>query len=281
MKRFYKKTEVVPAAGGQGIALDGRLVKTAGKHDLIVPSLALATAVAAEWDAQHGEIRRERMPLTRLAGTTIDRNSTQREAVVRQIADYAETDLVCYRATHPPALAARQQAVWQPLIDWAVERYRAPLSVTTGVIPASQPAASLAAFAAVVAAHDDFSLTALHAATTTCGSLVIALALLDGRLDAAAAFAAAQLDESFQIEAWGEDKEQAERRAALAAEIAAAARFIELALAERGGARAYRSGYPPELESSAIRLATSVFKRGRSFSTTSQTSRRSTFSNRE
>jgi chaperone required for assembly of F1-ATPase len=228
MKRLYKKAEVVPAAGGHGIALDGRLVKTAGKHDLIVPSLALASAVAAEWDPQQGEIHRERMPLTRLAGTTIDRNSTQREAIVHQVAHYAGTDLVCYRATHPPALAARQQAVWQPLIDWAIERYSAPLMVTTGVIPTTQPVASLEAFAMAVAAHDDFSLTALHAATVACGSLVIALALLEGHLDAAAAFAASQLDESFQIEAWGEDKEQAERRAALAAEIAAAAEFMSL-----------------------------------------------------
>jgi len=228
MKRFYKKAEVVPAAGGHGIALDGRLVKTAAKHDLVMPNLALAQAIAAEWDAQQGEIRREKMPLTRLAGTTIDRDSTQREAIVRQVAHYAGTDLVCYRATHPPALAARQQAVWQPLIDWAVERYDAPLTVTTGVIPASQPTVSLAAFTAVVAGHDDFSLTALHAATAACGSLVIALALLEGRLDAGEAFAASQLDESFQIEAWGEDAEQAERRALLAAEIAAAARFLEL-----------------------------------------------------
>jgi len=228
MKRFYKQAGVVPAAGGHGVTLDGRLVKTPGKRDLIVPSLALAVAVAAEWEAQRGDIRREAMPLTRLAGVTIDRNSTERESIVRQVADYAGTDLVCYRASHPPALTARQQAVWQPLIDWATERYAAPLMVTTGVIPASQPTASLAAFTMVVAAHDDFALTALHAASTACGSLVIALALLEGRLDAGEAFAASQLDESFQIEGWGEDGEQGARRAALAAEIAAAARFTSL-----------------------------------------------------
>jgi chaperone required for assembly of F1-ATPase len=228
MRRFYNKAEVVSAASGYGIALVGRLVKTAGKQDLIVPSLALAAAVAAEWEAQQGEIRREAMPLTRLAGATIDRSAAQRDAVVRQVAHYAGTDLVCYWATHPPALAARQQAVWQPLIDWAAGRYGAPPVVTTGIVPASQPAASLAAFTEAVAEHDDFSLTALHAATAACGSLVIALALLEGRLDADEAFAASQLDESFQIEAWGEDTEQAERRAALAAEIVAAARFISL-----------------------------------------------------
>jgi chaperone required for assembly of F1-ATPase len=228
MKRFYKQVGVVPAAGGHGVALDGRLVKTSGKRDLMVPSSALAAAVAAEWDAQQQEIRPAMMPLTRFAGTTIDRSAAQRDAVVRQVAQYAGTDLVCYRAAHPPALAARQRAVWQPLIDWAVERYDAPLAVTTGVIPKSQPAASLAAFTEAVAEHDDFSLTALHAATGASGSLVIALALLQGRLDADQAFAASQLDESFQIESWGEDAEQAKRRAALAAEIAAAAQFISL-----------------------------------------------------
>jgi chaperone required for assembly of F1-ATPase len=228
MKRFYKQAGVKPAAGGHGVALDGRLVKTPGKRDLVVPSLALATAIAAEWEAQQSEIRRETMPLMRLAVVTIDRNSTEREAIVRQVAHYAGTDLVCYRATHPPTLAARQQAVWQTLIDWARERYNAPLAVTDGVIPTGQPAASLAAFAVAVAAHDQFALTALHAATAACGSLVIALALLEGRLDAGEAFAASQLDESFQIEAWGEDGEQAERRAALSADIAAAVQFMSL-----------------------------------------------------
>ena len=228
MKRIYRKAEPVPAAGGHAVGLDGRLVKTPGRRDLIVPSPVLAAEIAAEWEAQQEEIRRETMPLTRLAGTTIDRDAAQREAIVRQVADYAGTDLVCYRAAHPPALAARQRAVWQPLLDWAAERYEAPLTVTSGVIPSSQPPASLAAFTAAVAAYDDLALTALHAATTACGSLVIALALLEGRLDAAEAFAASQLDESFQIEAWGEDQEQAQRRAALSAEIAAAARFVLL-----------------------------------------------------
>jgi chaperone required for assembly of F1-ATPase len=204
------------------------LVKTPGRRDLVVSSAALAAAVAREWDAQRDQIRRETMPLTRLTSVTIDRSAAERDAIVRQIAHYAETDLVCYRASHPPALVARQQAVWQPLVDWAAERYKAPLTVTNGIIPAAQPTASLAAFAAIVAAHDNYALTALHAATAACGSLVIALALLAGRLDAAAAFAASQLDESFQIEAWGEDSEQTARRAALAAEIESVWRLIAL-----------------------------------------------------
>jgi chaperone required for assembly of F1-ATPase len=228
LKRLYKKAEPVHRESTYGIALDGRLVKTPGKRDLTVPTGALAAAIAEEWNAQEGEVRPATLPLTRLATTALDRVATQRKTVVQQTANYAGTDLLCYRAGHPPALAARQQSMWQPLIDWAVLRYDAPLSVTNGVIPKSQATTSLRAFAAAVTELDDFALTALHLATTACGSLVLGLALLEGRIDAAEAFAASQLDESFQVEAWGEDPEQLERRRALAADVEAAARFISL-----------------------------------------------------
>jgi chaperone required for assembly of F1-ATPase len=228
MKRFYQNAETAAMPGGYGVMLDGKPIKTPAKQALVVPSAALAAAIAAEWDTQHEEVRPTRMPLTRLAGTAIDRVTPQREAIVRQIADYAGTDLVCYRAEHPPGLAARQHEAWQPLVDWAVRRYGSPLEITVGVFPITQPAASLRAFAAAVAEQDDFALAALHLLTGACGSVVIALALIEGRLDAVEAYAASQLDESFQIEAWGEDDEQALRRQALATDISAAAQFLTL-----------------------------------------------------
>ncbi len=228
MKRVYRKVSTRPDEGGWGIALDERTLRTPGRNELILPTEALAAGIVAEWDAQQGEIRPATMPLFRLAATAIDRTAPLRESVVAEIANYAGTDLVCYRADHPPALAARQQAVWQSLIDWAAQRYDAALAVTSGIVPTRQSAATLHAFAAIVAAQDDFRLTALEALTACCGSLVIALALMKGRLDAEAAFAASQLDETFQIEAWGEDAEAANRRRALAADIAAAAHFLAL-----------------------------------------------------
>jgi chaperone required for assembly of F1-ATPase len=228
MKRFYQQAGIIPVAHGHGITIDGRPLKTPAKRDLTVPSATLATAIADEWNVQADNIRPAEMPLTQLANTAIDRVMPQRALIVQQIAEYAGTDLVCYRATHPPQLAARQQAEWQPLLDWAVLRYDAPLEVTAGVIPIAQPATSLHAFAAAVAEHDDFVLAALHVVTAACSSLVIALALIEGRLDAEDAFAASQLDESFQIENWGEDAEQAQRRRVLADDTAAAARFLSL-----------------------------------------------------
>jgi chaperone required for assembly of F1-ATPase len=228
MKRAYTKVETRPVNSGWGIALDDKPLRTPGKNELVLPSGALAAAITAEWDAQQDEIRPVTMPLFRLAATAIDRTAPQRDLVVAETANYAGTDLVCYRADHPPALAARQQAVWQKLIDWVSLRYDVVLRVTSGLVPDRQPSATLNTFAAVVAAQDEFRLTALHTLTASCGSLVIALALLEGRLDADAAFAASQIDETFQIEGWGEDSEATARRRNIAADIEAAARFIAL-----------------------------------------------------
>ena len=233
MKRVYKSVTSGPIDGGWGVALDGRPLRTPAKRELRVPTGPLADAIAAEWDAQDPNIRPQTMPLTRLAATAIDRTTHRRADIAAEVANYAATDLVCYRTDQPPALAARQEAVWQPLVDWAAGRYDAGLAVTAGIVPLAQSPASLKTFAAVVAALDEFRLTALQAATAASGSLVIALALYEGRLDAEMAFAASQLDETFQIEAWGEDAEAAKRRAALADDIAAAARFLDLL----GGAR--------------------------------------------
>jgi chaperone required for assembly of F1-ATPase len=228
MKRFYKNASAQAVEGGFGVALDARTLRTPAKLPLVLPRLALAEAIAAEWQDQVDEVRPPTMPLMRLASTAIDLVAKRHADVVAEIANFAETDLVCYRADHPPELVARQHAIWQPLVDWATLRYDAPLMITAGIVPVGQKRATVHALTAAVAAYEPMALTALHAATTASGSLVIALALIEGRLDAEAAFAASQLDESFQIEQWGEDHEAAARRAALKADIAAAARFVAL-----------------------------------------------------
>jgi chaperone required for assembly of F1-ATPase len=228
MKRVYGAVSARPVEGSWGVFLDARPLRTPAKRELSVPARRLAEAIAAEWDAQETDIHPERMPLTRLAATALDHTSAQRDKIVAEVANYAATDLVCYRAEQPPALVARQEAAWGPLIDWAAGRYDAGLAVTAGIVPQPQSPASLKAFAAVVASFDDFRLTALQALTAGCGSLVIALALAEGRLGPDAAFAASQLDETFQIEAWGEDAEAMKRRALLAEDIKGAARFLEL-----------------------------------------------------
>lgn len=228
MERFYKSAGVTETADGFGVALDGKPLRTPAKRPLTVPTQALAEAIAEEMLAQGETVDPKRLPLTRLASIALDLVAPRREAVVAEVAKYAGTDLVCYRAEQSPELAERQHAAWQPLIDWATLRFDAPLTVTASILPVAQPAESLKALEAAVSAYETHRLAALHLATAACGSLVVALALIEGRIDAEAAFASAELDESYQIERWGTDAEQAKRRAGLKEDIALAARFVSL-----------------------------------------------------
>jgi len=228
VKRFYKSAGVTETPEGFGVALDGKPVRTPAKRPLMVPTRALAEAIAREWLAQGKTVDPNGLPLTRLASIALDLVAPRREAVVAEVAKYAATDLVCYRADQPPELAERQHAAWQPLVDWASLRFDAPLTVTAGILPLPQPPASLKALEIAVAAYDTHRLAALHLATAACGSLVVALALIEGRIDAEAAFASAELDQSYEIERWGEDVEQAKRRQGVKEDIALAARFISL-----------------------------------------------------
>ena len=228
MKRFYRAAGVEPEGTLFRITLDGRPARTPAKKSLALPARAAAEAVAAEWQSQGEEFEPAALRLTRFANTAIDRVSANRSPVVAEVARFAVTDLVCYRAREPAELVRRQEEAWQPLVEWVADRYGARLEVTAGVVPAKQPKEALDALTRAIKEFDDFALTALHAATAAAGSLAIGLALAEGEIDAEAAFAVACLDEHFQAEKWGADAEAEQRREALRADIAAASRFLAL-----------------------------------------------------
>lgn len=228
IKRFY--TEATVAAGDDGfrISLDGRPLRTPAKSLLTLPARPLAEAIASEWRAQQDEIDATTMPMMQLASTAIDRIAPRRDTVVDEIAGYAGTDLLCYRAEAPAKLVERQAATWQPVLDWAALELDAALTVTAGVIPVCQPETAVAAVRRAVSASDDFVLAGLHGLTMALGSVVLALALRDGRIDAEAACAASFLDEDWQAELWGRDADAEARRARISGEIHATARFFVL-----------------------------------------------------
>ncbi|MDR3517326.1 MAG: ATP12 family protein [Azospirillaceae bacterium] len=227
MKRVYSRVSVAAVAGGWQVHLDAKPLRTPVRLPLIVPR-ALAEGIAAEWSAQGVDIKPASMPLTQLASTAIDRVGPLRSAMVAAVAGYAETDLVCYRADRPPALVERQAATWQPLLDWLAARYDVVLSVHVGLMPRPQPPSALATLQRCVAGLDDLTLSGLQNATASCGSLVVALALLERRLDAEQAYHAAHVDELYQVEQWGEDAEAAARRAAVRADIIATRHYLDL-----------------------------------------------------
>lgn len=227
-RRFYKTATTQEGPAGWRVLLDGRAARTPRKRELALPSRPLAEAIAAEWQAQGDRIDPGTMPLTKLVNTAID-GIVGHEAVVRaEIVKFAGSDLLCYRADSPEGLVVRQAELWDPVLDWARAALAARFVLAAGLMPVAQPQPALDAVAARLADVDAFRLTALHVITTLTGSCLLALAHLDGVLDEAQAWAAAHVDEDWQIAHWGEDGEAAARRAKRRAEMAAACRLLAL-----------------------------------------------------
>ncbi len=226
-RRFYQNAQVSDLADGFAILLDGKPVRTPARRPLDAPARGLADAIAAEWQAQREAVDPATMPLTRLANSIIDGVTHARAAVKEEIGKYLGSDLLFYRASGPAILRERQAQHWDPLLDWAHERCGARFLLSEGVMHVAQPQTALAAAARLVP-DEPWRLGALHSITTITGSALIALALLDGRLTVEEAFAAAHVDEDFQMEQWGRDALALDRRAFRRAEFDAAAAVLEL-----------------------------------------------------
>ncbi len=228
MKRFYKEVAVAPGEGGFIITLDGRPVRTPARQALTLPTHVLAEAVAAEWDAQGESLDIPGMSLTRLSNQAQDRIAADPGAVVSQLCHYAATDLLCYRAAGPASLVERQSAHWDPLLEWALAHYGIALPVTAGVMPLPPAPDHAAIIQQSLAAEDAFRLTGLAEIVVASGSLMIGLAVLEGRLDAQAAWVAASVDETFQAERWGQDAEAEAMLQTRRASLEAGARLLAL-----------------------------------------------------
>lgn len=228
MKRFYKEAVAVAADGGVAVLLDGRPVKTPARNPLQLPTEELAEAIAAEWNGQSEDIDPRSMPLTGLANAAIDRVSPDPQAFARTLAAYGENDLLCYRSEGPQPLVGRQADQWDPLLVWARRRFDIDFEVVAGVIHCVQPARTVEQLGLAIAARSPFQLAALAPLVTISGSLVVALALVEGEIGLDSAWSAATLDEAWQAEKWGEDALATASLEARRHEFEAAYRFLTL-----------------------------------------------------
>jgi chaperone required for assembly of F1-ATPase len=228
VRRFYKTAEPAPADGGWGVQLDTRPIRTPAKQPLVVPTEALAAAIAGEWTAQGDEIKPATMPLTGLANAAIDRVGTERATFVDSLAAYADGDALLYRAAHPEDLVRRQVERWNPILDWVERHYGVEFELVTGVMHRPQRTETVARLRAALDTLDDFRLTAMQPLVTISGSLAVALALKENAIDEETAWQAGQLDELYQVEQWGEDDLAAQSRENRRAAFAAALSFLTL-----------------------------------------------------
>lgn len=228
MNRIFKDVTVEEVGEAFTILLDGRAVKTPAKSALLLPTREVAEAIADEWDRQEAKIDPATMPFMQAAATAIDRVTPQRDKVIEDIVAYGGTDLVCYRAEHPDSLVAKQSAAWDPLLHWLHSRHQISLKTTNAITHIAQDEAALAKLAEIVGAQKDMTLSPLYNITALCGSLVVALAVLDGHVTADEAFEISELDETHVMELWGADAEAMERRKNNKESLAASTRFLEL-----------------------------------------------------
>lgn len=228
MKRFWSVAEARATEDGWEVALDGRPLRTPGRALLRLPTQALADAIAAEWNAVDGEVKPDAMPLTGLANAATDIVAANKAAFAASLAQYAASDLTCYRAETPAELVSRQAARWEPALKAVERRHGITFQRTAGVMHVAQPAATVEAVERFLGDLSAFELAPLQPLVTISGSAVLALAHLNGEMDHEAAFAASVLDDDWQAEQWGADAEALAYRERRRAEFAGAARFLAL-----------------------------------------------------
>ena len=225
-QRFYARVGVVEAPDGFVITLDDKPVRTPSGRALAAPNREIADGIVAEWDGQQETIDPLTMPLTRLANSVIDAVVDRVEAVTDDVAKYFGSDLLFYRAGHPEALVAREAAHWDPIVFWAADALGAHFILAEGIVHVRQPDSAIAAARAALPTNA-WSIAALHVVTTLTGSALLALALMRGVIDQDHAWAAANVDEDWNIEQWGGDEEVAARRAARRVDFRAAAAVLK------------------------------------------------------
>ncbi len=228
MKIFWETVSVVSDGEGFSVRLDDKPLKTPAKVTLTVPSRALAQAIADEWSALEDKIDPTRLPFTKLCNAAIDNMSEKAGGVVEALSEYAETDLLCYRAESPAGLVERQSEVWEPLLDWVRDTHGLFFVQTTGILPVPQPEASISAFRSWLETMDNFELMACHDLVMLSGSIVIARAVVEGHITPEFGWNASIIDDIWQAEKWGEDEEALALRAVKSRDFVTAAQLMTL-----------------------------------------------------
>lgn len=228
VKRFWTRADAVARDGGWAVELDGKPLRTPAREPLLVPSQALARAIAGEWAAVDQRVDPRLMPLTGIANAAIDRIAPDRGQFASGLVRYAQGDLACYRAEGPRKLVERQAEQWDSLLGWARRRFDVDFRTTSGIIHVDQPQATVDRLAHAVGALDAFRLAALSPLVTIGGSLIAALGVTEGALPAEAAWTAVSIDDHWQLEQWGPDAEAEVALENRRRDFFAAAQFLEL-----------------------------------------------------
>ncbi|KWV92586.1 ATP12 family chaperone protein [Erythrobacter sp. AP23] len=229
MKRFYKDVTIEKTELGYHVALDGRPLKTQGGKPQVVESQNLAEALAAEWAEQGETLDAARFALRDMADYALDVVPATRAEIVAKMLRYVETDTLCYRAGPDEPFWHRQRDVWDPLVEAMETREGIKLERVSGIVARPHSPKIMKRLRARLEDLDDFALAALEQLASLAASLCVGLAALEDDADGEALWAAANLEEDWQVEQWGQDEEANARRARRLGEFLKAMEFARLA----------------------------------------------------
>ncbi|MGB7407330.1 MAG: ATP12 family protein [Pontixanthobacter sp.] len=228
MKRFYEHVTVAERGGGFQLLLDERPIKTAMGKAQLVPSRALAEAMRREWSEQPPIIDPAKFIFRDMADFAIDLIKPEPAPHIAKVLGFLETDTLCYRAAPEDAFFQRQEDIWEPLVIAFERNENVRLERTSGIMHRPQAASTLNAVREHLQAFDPFTLAAFVNLTSLSASLIIGMTALCHDADHKALWAAANLEEDWQIEQWGADAEATAVRARRTAEFDNAMRFYHL-----------------------------------------------------
>jgi len=186
------------------VVIDGRVLKTPARKSISLPSKALAMAVAAEWEWQRARrVMPFTMPMTTLVSTAVDQMPSIRGRTIEELLNHFLTDTACCRHEIDRKLLKKQNEVLNPIVHWMEQHVQKPVKMSHNVLEHGQDAETVEAVRRMLLKFNDWELSAVDMLANATKSLVIALAVEQGRLSPMEALHASRVEENFQMEEWG------------------------------------------------------------------------------
>ena len=152
--------------------------------------------------------------------------AADRQTVIEKLVKFSLTDMLLFWGSNEE-LFKRQQKHWLPILSWAKDTLDTSYKTTRSLdVPEQESEASLK-LKAFLDSLSNKELTGFYYAALNTRSVLLAAALIKGRITGAQAYEASCLEELWQGEIWGNDEAAVQRRKSLRQELEEIETFIK------------------------------------------------------
>ena len=207
-KKNWESVNLNKSPFGYIIMLDGTPIKTPLRNDLVIENRLIAQKVHEEWLNVEREINFTHMPYTKVCFISLDRSEEESFNLRNKLLDFGMSDLLCYRAEIGSDLAKLQSKGWDPLLEWIQIQLKITFKISHSIMPVEQSSELKTSLSKLMLPIPPISLTAMDDLVTLSGSLIIGLAILNGKLSPERGWKIIRIDEDWQRDIWGVLDEQ-------------------------------------------------------------------------